>query len=168
MHPISNAGTPVRTPREGKYLFFELGFEEFGIPVTQVNEIMGLQPIAAIPRTPEYVKGVINLRGHVIPVVDLRLKFGLPSVEYTSRTCIVVVRARIDADSAVVGVVVDGVTEVLTLTAGDIEDTPKFGTAPTPACLTGLAKFKDKIRILMDVESILDAEDVQCLDSLAA
>lgn len=162
MHPMSSA------TRDGKYLFFELGPEGFGIPVTQVKEIMGLQPIAAIPRTPEYVKGVINLRGHVIPVLDLRLKFGLPAVEYTSRTCIVVVRTRMDDEAAVIGVIVDGVTEVLTLAACDIEDTPKFGSAPTPPSLTGLAKFKDKIGILMDVESLLDAEDVQCLDSLAA
>src|SRR5689334_2680547 len=101
--------------RGGKYLVFELGREEFGIRVLKVREIMGIQDITAVPHTPPHVKGVINLRGKVIPVVDLRLKFGLPEQEYTPRTCIIVVQVRSDAGSMLMGIVVDGVAEVLNL-----------------------------------------------------
>ena len=113
--------------RGGKYLVFQLGREEFGIRVLKVREIMGIQDITAVPQTPAHVKGVINLRGKVIPVVDLRLKFGLPELEYTQRTCIIVVQVRGEDGLMLTGIVVDGVAEVLNLAAADIEDTPEFG-----------------------------------------
>src|SRR5579872_4192812 len=97
--------------RVGKYLVFHLGREEFGIRVLKVREIMGIQDITAVPQTPPYVKGVINLRGKVVPVVDLRLKFKLPEIEYTQRTCIIVVRVQADSYTMQMGVVVDGVAE---------------------------------------------------------
>ena len=108
--------------RGGKYLVFHLGREEFGIRVLKVREIMGIQDITAVPHTPAYVKGVINLRGKVIPVVDLRLKFGLPEIEYTQRTCIIVAQVEADSHGMLMGIVVDGVAEVLNLAPGDIED----------------------------------------------
>src|SRR5512146_894270 len=117
--------------RSGKYLGFHLGREEFGIRVLKVREIMGIQDITAVPQTPAYVKGVINLRGKVIPVVDLRLKFGLPELEYTQRTCIIVVQVQNSSTSMLMGIVVDGVAEVLNLVEGDIEDTPDFGQGVT-------------------------------------
>src|SRR5580692_7776386 len=113
--------------RAGKYLTFILGREEFAIRVLKVREIMGIQDITAVPQTPTYVKGVINLRGKVIPVVDLRLKFHLPEVEYTKRTCIIVVQVQAAGVSLQTGIVVDEVSEVLNLVAADIEDTPDFG-----------------------------------------
>src|ERR1700693_727704 len=103
--------------RGGKYLVFELGREEFGIGVLKVREIRGIQDITAVPQTPAHVKGVINLRGKVIPVVDLRLKFGLPEQEYTQRTCIIVVQVRREAEPMLMGIAVDGVAEVLNLAA---------------------------------------------------
>src|SRR5438477_11977871 len=106
--------------RGGKYLVFELGREEFGIRVLKVREIMGIQDITAVPQTPAYVKGVINLRGKVVPVVDLRLKFTLPEIEYTQRTCIIVVQVQADSYTMQMGVVVDGVAEVLNLAPADI------------------------------------------------
>src|SRR5436305_8067425 len=102
--------------RAGKYLTFQLVNEEFGIRVLKVREIMGVQEITAVPQTPSHVKGVINLRGKVIPVVDLRLKFGLPQAEYNQRTCIIVVQVQGDSGPILMGVVVDGVSEVLNLT----------------------------------------------------
>ncbi len=123
--------------RVGKYLTFQLGNEEFAIQVLRVREIMGIQEITAVPQTPGYVKGVINLRGKVIPVVDLRLKFGLAELEYTARTCIIVVQIESEAGKLMIGVIVDAVSEVLTLQAGDIEDTPDFGSGVATPYLLG-------------------------------
>src|SRR5579884_935841 len=124
----SQAGTGSQADtRCGKYLIFKLGPEEFGVRVIKVREIMGIQQITTVPQMPDYLKGVINLRGKVIPVIDLRLKFGLPATEYTQRTCIVVVQVDGDNGPMQVGVVVDTVSEVLNLTGTDIEDTPDFG-----------------------------------------
>src|SRR5215469_4122603 len=124
---VSESAPAAADARAGKYLVFELGQEEFGIRVLKVREIMGVLDITAVPQTPAYMKGVINLRGRVIPVVDLRLKFGLPEVAYTQRTCIIVVQVAKEGQSLVMGIVVDAVAEVLNLTAGDIENTPDFG-----------------------------------------
>ena len=98
--------------RAGKYLIFRLGREEFGTAVLKVREIIGMQDITAVPQTPAHVKGVINLRGKVIPVIDLRLKFGMGSEAYTERTCIIVVRTRMQGEEVLVGVIVDSVSEV--------------------------------------------------------
>ena len=113
--------------RAGKYLTFQLSNEEFGIRVLKVREIMGLQEITAVPQTPAHIKGVINLRGKVVPVIDLRLKFGLAAAEYTQRTCIIVTQVQGESGAVLMGIVVDGVSEVLNLTGSEIEDTPDFG-----------------------------------------
>ena len=126
-----SANEPVSATRSdaraGKYLTFQLVNEEFGIRVVKVREIMGLQEITAVPQTPIHVKGVINLRGKVVPVIDLRLKFGLASAEYTQRTCIIVAQLQGDSGPILMGVVVDGVSEVLNLASSEIEDVPDFG-----------------------------------------
>lgn len=149
--------------RAGKYLVFQLGREEFGVRVLKVREIMGVQDITAVPQTPAYVKGVINLRGKVIPVVDLRLKFGLPEVEYTQRTCIIVVQVQRETTSTSIGIVVDGVAEVLNLAASDIEDTPDFGHGVTTPYLLGMAKIKDKVKILVDIDQVLSSQELHSL-----
>jgi len=154
-------------PRVGKYLVFELGREEFGIRVLKVREIMGIQDITAVPHTPGHVKGVINLRGKVISVVDLRLKFGLPEIEYTPRTCIIVVQVQAGANSLLMGIVVDGVAEVLNLAAGDIEDTPDFGQGIASPYLFGMAKIKGKVKILLDIDQVLMSQEPHGLDALA-
>src|ERR1017187_2441197 len=118
-------------PRAGKYLTFQLACEEFGIRVLKVREIMGLQEITAVPQTPAHVKGVINLRGKVVPVIDLRLKFGVEAAEYTQRTCIIVTQMQGGNGLVLIGIIVDGVSEVLNLTASEIEDTPDFGEEVT-------------------------------------
>jgi len=151
--------------RAGKYLTFQLGNEEFAIQVLRVREIMGIQEITAVPQTPDYVKGVINLRGKVIPVVDLRLKFGLQELEYTPRTCIIVVQIESDAGKLMIGVIVDAVSEVLTLQAADIEDTPDFGSGVATPYLLGMAKLKGKVKILLDINMVLSSQELQVLPS---
>lgn len=153
-------------PRVGKYLVFHLGREEFGIRVLKVREIMGVQDITAVPQTPAYVKGVINLRGKVIPVVDLRLKFGLPETEYTQRTCIIVVQVQGEAGMMLMGIVVDGVAEVLNLAAADIEDTPDFGQGVTTPYLLGMAKIKGKVKILLEIDQVLTSTELHGLNEL--
>lgn len=152
--------------RAGKYLIFHLGVEEFGTEVLKVREIMGLQDITSIPQVPPYVKGVINLRGKVIPVIDLRVKFGLEPQEYTARTCIIVVRTRQGDEDLMIGMVVDGVVEVLNLTASEIEDTPDFGPGVATPYLTGMAKVKGKVKILLDIDQVLSGNELQGLSGL--
>ncbi|WP_213806149.1 chemotaxis protein CheW [Granulicella sp. dw_53] len=167
---LPQVSQPVAPPdvddRAGKYLIFHLGPEEFGIEVLKVREIMGLQDITTIPQTPPYVKGVINLRGKVIPVVDLRLKFGLPPEEYTGRTCIIVVRTHQAEEELMIGIIVDGVAEVLTLTQADIEDTPDFGPGVVTPYLKGMAKIKDKVKILLDIDQVLSSQELHGLTDL--
>jgi len=152
--------------RAGKYLIFHLGVEEFGTEVLKVREIMGLQDITTVPQVPSYVKGVINLRGKVIPVVDLRLKFGLPPEEYTARTCIVVVRTQQAGEDLMIGMIVDGVVEVLSLTLADIEDTPDFGPGVHTPYLRGMAKIKGKVKILLDIDQVLSSAELNGLSAL--
>ena len=120
----------VSVDKGGKYLTFTLADEEYGIGILKVKEIIGMMPITPVPQTPEFVKGVINLRGKVIPVVDLRLKFGMEQIGYSERTCIIVVEIEGEVSSVMMGTVVDSVSEVIHLKNDDIEETPTFGTRP--------------------------------------
>jgi purine-binding chemotaxis protein CheW len=146
--------------RSGKYLAFELKGEECCIQVLKVREIMGVQDITAVPQTPNYVRGVINLRGKVIPVVDLRLKFGLPEVEYTQRTCIIVVQVQKESTKMLMGIVVDSVVEVLNIMAADIEDTPNFGQGVSTPYLLGMAKIKGRVKLLLDIDDVLTNQEL--------
>jgi purine-binding chemotaxis protein CheW len=152
--------------RAGKYLTFQLANEEFGIRVMKVREIMGLQEITAVPQTPAHIKGVINLRGKVVPVIDLRLKFGILSAEYTQRTCIIVTQMQGGNGLVLMGIIVDGVSEVLNLTASEIEDTPDFGEEVTGQYLLGMAKVKGKVKILLDIDRVLSTQDLHNLNSI--
>jgi len=161
-----SAGPARVDDRGGKYLVFELGKEEFGIRVLKVREIMGIQDITAVPHTPAHVRGVINLRGKVIPVVDLRLKFGLAEQEYTARTCIIVVQIKGESGPMLMGIVVDGVAEVLNLNAADIEDTPDFGDGAATPYLLGMAKVKGKVKILLEIDRVLTTQDFRGLEAV--
>jgi purine-binding chemotaxis protein CheW len=163
----ASAGTNA-DPRAGKYLTFGLGNEEFGIQVMRVREIMGVQEVTAVPHTPPYVKGVINLRGKVIPVVDLRQKFGMPEQAYTQRTCIIVVQLDQDGARLLTGVVVDAVSEVLSLQGADIEDTPDFGRGIATPYLLGMAKTKGKVKVLLDINRLMTTEEVHGLTGVLA
>ena len=163
------AGSPsadVLDARAGKYLIFRLDSEEFGVSVTQVREIMGMQEVTPVPHTPMCVKGVLNLRGKVIPVIDLRLKFGLAAVESTTRTCIVVVRTQLGADQLLVGIVVDEVAEVVHLAASEIEPTPDFGPGVETPYLLGIAKVKGTVKILLDIDQVVNRQELLGLDAL--
>ncbi len=152
--------------RAGKYLTFQLAHEEFGICVLKVREIMGLQEITAVPRTPVHIKGVINLRGKVVPVIDLRLKLGMATAEYTPRTCIIVTQVQGESGPVLMGTIVDGVSEVLNLTAAEIEDTPDFGEEVAGQYLLGMAKVKGKVKILLDIDRVLSTQDLHNLNAI--
>jgi purine-binding chemotaxis protein CheW len=150
----------LTTERNGKYLVFQLGREEFGVHVLKVREIMGLQEITAVPQTPLFVKGVINLRGKVVPVIDLRAKFGLEEAAYTQRTCIVVLEVAAANRHVMMGAIVDGVSEVLNVQDNEIEDPPDFGAGAKVPFVRGLAKVKGKVKILLDIDKALSLEDL--------
>lgn len=144
----------------GKYLIFELGNEEFGISVLQVREIMKMQEITSVPQAPHFVQGVINLRGRIVPVMNLRRKFKMPDQAYTDRTCIVVIRVQANDGEQSVGIIVDGVVEVLLLSQDDIEDRPDFGHETNSSHIRGMAKNKGKVKILLDMDCVLSIEEL--------
>jgi len=151
--------------REGKYLTFTLANEDYGLEILKVREIIGMMDITAIPQTPAYVKGVINLRGKVIPVIDLRLKFGLPPMEYGERTCIIVVEVKTQ-DAMQMGVVVDTVSEVMNINGADIEPAPSFGTRVDTKYILGIAKARGTIKILLDIDQVLSPKELAGLEGL--
>ncbi len=153
--------------RTGKYLSFLLDGEECGMNIIMVREIIGMMPITTVPQTPEFVKGVINLRGKVIPVVDLRLRFGIEAIDYTDRTCIVVVEIKGTAGTVQIGIVVDAVSEVLNIRGEDIEDTPTFGTKLNTDYILGMAKVEGNVRILIDINRLLSGEEIAALEKAA-
>jgi len=153
--------------REGKYLTFRLADEEYGISILKIKEIIGVMPITTVPQTPEFVKGVINLRGKVIPVITLRKKFGMEEAEYTDKTCIVVVEILIDTGKVQIGIVVDTVSEVLNIKGEDIEDTPDFGTKLDTEYILGMAKMQGGVKILLDIDRVLSAEELELLENAA-
>lgn len=152
--------------REGKYLTFILAGEDFGLEILKVREIIGMLDITPIPQTPSYVKGVINLRGRVIPVIDLRLKFGLPPMDYGERTCIIVVDVKTPQGPMQMGVVVDAVSEVLNVGAEDLEPPPAFGHELNHSYILGIAKTKGSIKILLDIDRVLSSEELLGLETL--
>ncbi len=143
----------------GKFLTFQLQKEEYGLEILKVREIMGLMDITTVPQTPGYVRGVINLRGQVIPVVDLRLKFGMNEGEDDKRTCIIVV----DVNGLMMGIVVDTVSEVMDIDGGSIEETPSFGTKLDTDYILGMGKVQGKVKILLDIDRVLTSEELVML-----
>ncbi len=152
--------------KEGKYLTFTLAGEEYGIGILKVKEIIGMMNITMVPQTPSYVKGVINLRGKVIPVVDLRLKFNIEAMEYTERTCIIVVEIARSLESILIGIVVDSVSEVLNIKTTEIEDTPNFGGDLNTDYILGMAKIGGGVKILLDIDRVLNNEEVAGLENM--
>jgi purine-binding chemotaxis protein CheW len=145
-----------QTAIAGKYITFVLGHESYGIPALKVREIIRLIPITTIPQMPGHIKGVINLRGKIIPVVDLRAKFGLADAPDTERTCIIVVQVCTTATAKpFIGLIVDGVEEVANITAEDVEDTPDFGLNADTSYILGMAKIKGTVKALLDIDRLL-------------
>lgn len=152
---ISKNGASV----EGKYLTFALGHEEFGLEILKVREIIGYMNITAVPRTPDFVKGVINLRGQVIPVVDLRMKFCMSEAEVTEQTCIIVVETQTQNRKFQTGIIVDNVSEVLDISAQNIEEAPQFGSTVSTDFILGMGKIGDSVKILLDINKVLNTEE---------
>jgi purine-binding chemotaxis protein CheW len=159
---VPTAVATVRTKnRTGKYLTFSLSNESYGVEVLKVREIIRFLKITPVPQMPAYVKGVINLRGRVLPVIDLRLKFGLEATEPSERTCIVVVRILTGGHDITLGMIVDSVEEVINLNETDIEETPEFGAKVDTAYLMGMAKVKGAIKTLLDIDKVIAPETLQ-------
>ena len=161
----SAAATVGAGSKAGKYLSFQLGEEQYAIEVLRVREIVKIQHITAVPETPADVRGVINLRGKVIPVVDLRVKFGMPEREYGERTCIIVVELN-GSLAGPMGIIVDEVSEVINLAESDIQNTPEFGNGVETPYLLGLAKVKDSVKILLDITQVLAVSDLSAVHAL--
>ena len=157
----------VMADREGKYLTFTLADDEYGIGILKIREIIGMMPITSVPQTPEFVKGVINLRGKVIPVVDLRLRFTMKAIAYSERTCIIVVEIEGQSGTVMIGIVVDSVSEVLNIKGEEIEDTPTFGAKLDTEFILGMAKMEGGVKILLDIDRVLSAADVNLLQKVA-
>ncbi len=141
--------------KEGKYLTFALANEEYGLEILKVREIIGYMDITAVPQTPSYVKGVINLRGQVIPVIDLRAKFGMETAQITEETCIIVVEITQNGHNCSTGIVVDRVQEVLDISGDNIEETPQFDSSVNTDFILGMGKIGDSVKILLDIDKVL-------------
>jgi purine-binding chemotaxis protein CheW len=142
--------------KQGKYLTFALANEEYGLEILKVREIIGYMEITSVPQLPEYIKGVINLRGQVIPVIDLRSKFGMNQAEKTEQTCIIVVETRQNNRTFNTGIVVDRVCEVLDITGEDIDETPQFGSDCKTDFILGIGKIGESVKILLDIDKVLE------------
>lgn len=144
----------------GKYLTFKLGEETYGLGILKVQEIIGMMAVTHVPRIPDFIRGVINLRGKVIPVIDLRLKFGLEGRDDTERTCIIVVQVAHAESRVTMGIIVDEVSEVLYIEAGQIEPPPSFGSTVNTTFLLAMGKVGDKVIMLLDVDKVLSRDEV--------
>ncbi|MDY6796633.1 MAG: chemotaxis protein CheW [Actinomycetota bacterium] len=145
-----------------KFLTFNLGEEEYGLEILKVREIIGLMHITRVPRMPDFVRGVINLRGKVIPVIDLRLKFGMSANEDTEETCIIVV----DLDDKLMGALVDRVSEVLDIPDDDISETPDFGVSVDTRFIQGMGRIEERVVMVLDIGGILTSEEIYRIASL--
>lgn len=158
-----NKAVADMTIKTGKYLTFSLESEEYGIGILKVKEIIGMLPITSVPRTPEFVKGVINLRGKVIPVIDLRSKFDMKSISYNDRTCIIVVEIDTSQSTVLIGIVVDTVSEVLNIKEDEIEETPAFGTKLDTRYILGMAKQDGGVKILLNIDKVLSSDEMAAI-----
>ena len=149
------------TDRQGKYLTFCLARETYGLGILKVQEIIKLMEITAIPKTPEFVRGVINLRGRIIPVLDLRLKFEMDSTPDTEKTCIIVVQVETGENTnVVIGIIVDEVSEVMDISADQIEPPPEFGSDIKTDFILGMGKSEQKVVTLLDIDRVLTTEEI--------
>lgn len=156
----------------GKYLTFALGNEEYGLEILKVREIVGYQNITSVPKTPKAIKGVINLRGQVIPIIDLRCQFGMEEKEISEQTCIIVVENKTEDRTYPTGVIVDKVSEVLDIGAAQIEEAPDLGANTSIDFIQGIGKIGNAVKILLDIDKVIcgqgAAQWAEISDSLSA
>src|SRR5579863_9509948 len=151
----------------GKYLTFRLASEEYGLEIMKVQEIIGMMPVTQVPRVPDYVRGVINLRGRIIPTIDLRSKFGLERIADTDKTCIIVVEIMSAKGKVSVGIIVDEVAEVLDVGADEVDRPPEFGTSLSMDFILGVGIVKGGVKILLDIDKVLTFEDTKVMQNIA-
>lgn len=150
----------ISAGESSKYLTFNMDENVYGIPILKVSEIIGIAPITPVPKMPHFIKGVINLRGRIIPVMDLRIKFDMSEREYDQNTCIIIINLEVKGLKKQIGVVVDIVSEVCNILASDIEEPPSYGTDSDDAFISGVGKIKDKVAMLLDIERVIFSHDV--------
>lgn len=143
-----------------KFLLFDLGNEAYGIPILRVNEIIGMTEITPIPKTPVFMKGIINLRGRIIPVLDLSIKFGLPEKTPDAQTCIIIVERMYENSLVYVGLLVDRVAEVLNISSENIDLPPQFGQSSDEDLFTGVGKVKGLVVMLLNIDTVLSGKDI--------
>ena len=166
--PLLRAPAAATDARAGKYLTFDLAGEEFGVRVLKVREIMGLQEITPVPQTASHVKGVINLRGNVVPVVDMRLKFGMPATEKGVNTCIIIVEVTVDDETTVLGALAYSVREVLDLEPEQIEQAPRIGTRLNIDFIRGMGKHGDGFVMILNINKVFSADELAACEPGAA
>lgn len=143
-----------------KLLTFSLGSEGYGVSILKIKEIIGMMDITPVPRTPDFIKGIINLRGKIIPVMDLRIKFGMPAQDYDERTCIIVAEVSMNGVQKLLGVVVDTVSEVVTISHDQIEPPPEYGSSVEHNSILGIGKIKERVVIILDIDEVFQCEEV--------
>lgn len=163
-HTEQGAATQTAGDPSNEFLTFTLGKEEYGLDILKVQEIRGYDAVTAIANSPAFIKGVINLRGIIVPIVDMRIKFNLGRVEYNEYTVVIILNVA----NRVVGMVVDGVSDVITLTSEQIKPAPEFGSAFDTKYLTGLGTVDDRMLILVDIEKLMGSRDMELMDSSLA
>ncbi|WP_036302894.1 chemotaxis protein CheW [Methylotenera sp. L2L1] len=160
---MSNSSSKAKSA-EGEYLTFVLGAEEYGLEILKVQEIRGYDAVTQIANTPEFIKGVVNLRGKIVPIVDLRIKFNLGKIEYNEFTVVIILNLH----GRVVGIVVDGVSDVIALKEEQIRDVPSLVTSIDTKYIVGLATLEQRMLILVDIEQLMTSQEMALVDAVAA
>jgi purine-binding chemotaxis protein CheW len=164
-HPQGNVSS-TGMKFAGKYLTFKLVQEEYGLEILKVQEIIRMQAVTKVPRTPEYIRGVINLRGKVIPVIDLRNKFGFDSCKDTDKTCVIVAQIKNFQHQITMGVIIDEVKEVLDIRAENIEETPSFGVNINTEFILGIGKIGNSVKILLDIDKVMSSDELSIIKNV--
>jgi purine-binding chemotaxis protein CheW len=151
----------------GKYLTFKLAEEEYGIEILKVQEIIQMQDVTRVPRTPDFVRGVINLRGKVIPIIELRKKFSMEVTEDTDKTCIIIVKIGDDETGTILGIIIDEVSEVLDIAAKDIQEAPSFGNDVNTEFILGIGTIEGKVKMLLDIDKVLSSQEMNELAKMS-
>lgn len=152
--------------QENKFLTFKLGDESYGFPILMVKEIIGMMNITKVPKVPKFIKGVINLRGQILPVIDIRIKFDLQERDYDERTSIIIMEVETANGTKTNGIVVDTVQEVLDIPQDSIEEPPKYGVNVSQAFMTGIGKVKEDVIILLDVNKVFTEDEKEILETV--
>ncbi len=160
-----SAGEALNDPAEGQFLTFILAGEEYGVDILRVQEIKGWSSVTPIPNTPSYMKGVINLRGAIVPIIDLRERFGLEHLEYGPTTVVVILRVKANGKERIMGIVVDAVSEVYNINANNLQPPPEFGGVIKTEFIKGLSAVEETMVIILDIDHLLNADEMQLVTS---